>query len=462
MRAAQTRALFAGYNHSVDAKSGIDEDRLPEDAIGVIEYLPRALAIGLFSPFPSSWGERVSAPRLVGAIETSAWYLFFPGILLLLMRKPSYAMVFSLVFGGVIITLLGFEHPNVGTVYRQRFAYWMIALTIGAVGWARVLVPWLSTIGGRSRQIPAATQQRDSDLHHSLGGMDAVVAAGAYVMGVTLVCHLGFVARDLLLMRIFGVSIQLDAYYFAGMLLMFFVTSLAMPISDSLMRYFVEAHIEEGLEASSRLVRNSLWYAIIFLGSLAICLEVVAGPLMRLGLGAASSAEQADAAALFRCFLPILVLSAWTVIGNAALNALQRHQSAALAQMVVPAVTILFILSMPLNFGFYPAVLGMVLGTFLNAVVVGLHLRRLGIFLWPSFAPLRELPTKMVRSYRQLAIVSLAGAAVTPLGYTLAGWAGVGGISTWALTSKMIMLIGGLVNVGVGAIILPRISRLLR
>lgn len=462
--AAETRALFVAYNRSVSAGSGIDEDRLPGDALGVIAYLPRALAISLFSPFPSSWGERVSAPRLVGAIETSIWYLFFPGIFLLFIRRPSYNIVFAVLFGASILTLLGFVHPNVGTVYRQRFAYWMLALTIGAVGWASVLMPRLTGTTRHRQVAPSASLASAADTGDQKvgGGLDMVVAAGAIVMIITLICHLGFVARDLLLVREFGVSTRLDAYFFAAMLPMFFVTSFAMPMADALMRYFVELHIGEGLAPSNRLVRQILWHAAIWLAIVAVALGITARPLMRLGLENANTTELAEATALFRCFLPILVFSAWTVIGNAVLNALHHYRSAASAQMVVPVVAILSILTAPAEFGFYPAVFGMVFGTLLNAGLIFWRLSRLGILLWPSYTPMRELPPMMVRIYRQLALIGLVGAAATPLGYALAGQAGAGGISIWALTSKIIVLIGGLASVGVGSIILPRLSRLLR
>lgn len=458
-RMAQLRAHFVGYNRSVSAGSGIDEERLPGDVVEVIAYLPRALEIGLFAPFPAAWGDRVSATRLVGAIETAIWYLFFPGTLLLLWRRLSQPAGLALTFAAALLTLLAFVYPNVGNLYRQRFAFWMLVLTCGAVGWADFLFPRFSR--GEPRSEEASSSRPDFPAAPG-GGMDAVVAAGALVMGITLVCYLGFIARDLLLVRIFGVSARLDGYFFAAMLPTFFVTCFGMPMADAFMRSFVDAYLGQGVERAARLARVALWHGTLAMGALTLVLEAFAGPVMRLGLSEGSPAELAEATAIFRCLVPILALSAWTVLGNAVLNGLRRYRVAALAQLVVPTLTIAAIVSVPPEFGLYPAIFGMLFGTLINVAIVVAHLARIGIGFWPEPAPLATLPPGVVTSYRQLALAGLIGAAATPLGYALAGTAGAGAISTWALASKMVTLFAGLAGVGVASVILPRLVRMMR
>jgi len=65
------RVHFICYGRTVGATSGLDEDRVPSTTFGVLAYMPRALFIGLFAPFPGFWSQRVSIPRLAAAIETA-------------------------------------------------------------------------------------------------------------------------------------------------------------------------------------------------------------------------------------------------------------------------------------------------------------------------------------------------------------------------------------------------------
>ena len=459
--ASAIRAHFVGFNRSVNAGSGIDEDRLPEDVTSMIAYLPRALMIGLFSPFPDSWAERTSAPRLVGAMETAVWYLLFPGVVLLCCRRLSPPLLFGMSVVLVLLTIQGYVYPNVGNLYRQRYAFWMFVLAVGAVGWASVFAQRLrSNRGGSSSESSVASL--DALEKRPTEGMEVIVAAGALVIGITLVCYLGFLARDLLLVRMFGMNASLDGYFFAAMLPMFFVTCLTMPMSDALMRPFLDTYFSEGLDRATRLARTALSYGLIGTGVLSIVLSLFAEPVMRIGLKNADAAQLQDAVTMFRCCLPLLALSPWTVIGNAILNGLRLYRSAALAQLVVPATAILAIILSPSEYGAYSAIFGMVGGAVLNLFLVVWCLARLGVALWPKPLRMSTLPSAVVTGYRQLALAGLVGATAIPLGYAFAGTVGEGGISTWALASKMTTLFTGLASVGVASVILPRLARAMR
>jgi len=73
------RAHFISHGISVGAGSGIDLDQKPGSTTEVLAYLPRAMWIGLFAPFPFQWLEKMSAIRLVSSVETFIWFLFFQG-----------------------------------------------------------------------------------------------------------------------------------------------------------------------------------------------------------------------------------------------------------------------------------------------------------------------------------------------------------------------------------------------
>ena len=123
------------YGLRADAKSMIDENVQPESVGEVIRYLPRALQVALFVPFPSAWFDHTSVQRLVASAETAIGYLCFPGVLVLLCynRKPSVFLV--LYFACFFLTIYGFAESNLGTLYRHRYGYWFLVVALGILGW---------------------------------------------------------------------------------------------------------------------------------------------------------------------------------------------------------------------------------------------------------------------------------------------------------------------------------------
>ncbi|MGN6580399.1 MAG: murein biosynthesis integral membrane protein MurJ [Bordetella sp.] len=463
-RVSELRKHFAEYGESMSANSAIDSNRIPDSALGVLMYLPRALQIGLFAPFPVTWQQRVSAPRLVGALETSVWYLLFPGVLLLARRRPSRALLFGGCFSATLLVILSYINPNIGTLYRQRFGVWMLVLLAGAVGWISLLSPGLRRIAEtRSDLANASKAALGKTDEYPGGGIESMVAAGSLVLIITLVCFLGFTARDLLLTREFGATSMMDGYFFAAMLPTFLIACVSMPMADALMRTFVESKIGQGLKQAEDIVRAVLWYGCLGMLGLSLLLYVCAEPLVRMGMSGRSADAVHSAVTMFRCFLPLLFLSIWTVVGNAVLSGLQRFRTVALTQLVVPVLAVGAIVIWPSTYGPYPAIFGMVAGALLHSLLIVWRLSRLGFVLWPRPSAFRQLPASVMRSYRRLALAALVGSAAIPIGYVIAGLVpGDGGVSAWALASKLITLFSSLASAAVAFVVLPHFSRLVR
>ena len=136
------------------AGSNIDTEVQFHSAADVVRYIPRALAIGLFSPFPNLWGESGVSPgadhmRLLAGIETVFSYLVIPGVLLLFIRRGSRGMTTVLLIQAVVpLIVLALIVSNVGTLYRMRYGYWQILIGLGTIG----LGMWLLERNARCRR----------------------------------------------------------------------------------------------------------------------------------------------------------------------------------------------------------------------------------------------------------------------------------------------------------------------
>ena len=138
MIAAKTRVGMIQFNQKVGAGSLIDEDSAPKSALEIIKYLPRALLIGLFSPFPDTWLKKPSAARLIAVTETVLWYIVAPGLLFALYYRRSPALAVLMIFAGFFLTVFSFVTPNVGTLYRYRYAYEFLLIVVALGGWIQL------------------------------------------------------------------------------------------------------------------------------------------------------------------------------------------------------------------------------------------------------------------------------------------------------------------------------------
>ncbi len=285
---------------------------------------------------------------------------------------------------------------------------------------------------------------------------DRMVGSGAVVMLITLSCYLGFFARDLLLTGQLGLGSELDAFFSAAMIPMFFVSCLAMPLGDAMVLPFVAARNSASHERE-RLLQGTLGLALLLLFS-AMCSVLVSAPwLVTLVLHTASEESLAIAASILRWFAPIIALSAWTVIGNAALNSLGKPQVTAMGQLVVPAVTLLALVLAPSDHIIAASIAGMLVGTLINAGILLWRLRAEGLILLPTstcFAATVEVR----RLYWPLVAAAILPAALVPMNYAFASVVTAGTVAAWAFASKIVILFSGLASVGATAVVLPQMA----
>jgi len=106
----------------------------------IINYLPRAMQLGFFSPFPNSWmdtGRQTGRiGRMIAGCETLLWYVLLIASIYCWWRdrRVLLALSASLLLSFVVITLLGLVVPNMGTLYRMRIGYLIPFYITGAYG----------------------------------------------------------------------------------------------------------------------------------------------------------------------------------------------------------------------------------------------------------------------------------------------------------------------------------------
>jgi hypothetical protein len=107
-------------------------------------YLPRAVAVGFLAPMPRMWlasGAQVGAAgRVLGGTEMMLTYLLelaaLGGGWAQRGRLTAWLLALSCAAG---TTALGLAVPNIGTLYRLRYAFWMLLVVLAAGGALRFI-----------------------------------------------------------------------------------------------------------------------------------------------------------------------------------------------------------------------------------------------------------------------------------------------------------------------------------
>jgi hypothetical protein len=119
-------------NQYGETASGIDTDISFHSAKDFLIYLPRALQISFFAPFPSSWfkdgGSSASRIfRVAAGFEMMFFYLLIiPLIYSFWIWRKRIDYYIIVIFCSMMILPLVYTVPNLGTMYRYRFIYIMI------------------------------------------------------------------------------------------------------------------------------------------------------------------------------------------------------------------------------------------------------------------------------------------------------------------------------------------------
>lgn len=125
-----------------DAGSNVDTDVRYETASDIVLYLPRAVSLALFAPFPTMWHSTGKSPggtlmRTISGFEMMISYLLVPGVALLIFlshaQRPAAAVATCMAL--MMITFLALVVCNVGTLYRMRYGSWQILNGLGVIGW---------------------------------------------------------------------------------------------------------------------------------------------------------------------------------------------------------------------------------------------------------------------------------------------------------------------------------------
>ena len=459
--AAKTRAGLIDYGKGLKAKSMIDEEIKPHNVLEVATYMPRALQVALFAPFPATWLADVSMPKLVVMGEMLIYYLCLPGIIILLFynRKPTVWML--LYFAVFFLLIYGFTKANIGTIYRYRYAYQFVLIMLGVLGWCT----WLDKKGRLNfwpKQVHQptntvfSTQKKTPELRRK-----QMMGSGIIVMGLTLLTFVGFFIRDIMMAKSFGLGISLDSFFIALLIPMFLVTILSMPLGNAFVPFYLDIRERLTSQYSRELVSGISFWTTISLFIFCLILYPISPILLPHLTIKELSMDMQQLIPLMHIALLLLLFSGMVILGNSVLNARGRSVLTSTVQLVVPITVILALFFFGNRYGIMVAMYGMVVGQLLNLFILQYYLGYYDVTLWPKLNLHAQAEfTQLFRQYIPLVLSAFFIAAALPVATLLAMSLPEGGVSAFNLGNKVVLFCTGLFSAAVSTVILPYFSGL--
>jgi hypothetical protein len=128
----------AGFRFYSARASDIDPEVQFTNVSDIVKFIPRALEIGFFAPFPRMWIEAGSfghATRILSGLETLLMYFLYvlAGACVWRERQnPKMWLLFLVATVGMLA--LGLVVVNAGALFRLRYAFWILMIILSSHG----------------------------------------------------------------------------------------------------------------------------------------------------------------------------------------------------------------------------------------------------------------------------------------------------------------------------------------
>jgi 4-amino-4-deoxy-L-arabinose transferase-like glycosyltransferase len=128
----------AGFRFYSAHASDIDPEVQFTNVSDIVRFIPRALVIGFFAPFPKMWIEAGSfghATRILSGLETLAMYfLYVPAVFCVWRERRNRKMWLLFLVATIGMLALGLVIVNAGALFRLRYAFWFLMIILSSHG----------------------------------------------------------------------------------------------------------------------------------------------------------------------------------------------------------------------------------------------------------------------------------------------------------------------------------------
>lgn len=292
------------------------------------------------------------------------------------------------------------------------------------------------------------------------GSIDKRILGAAIVVGLgTILVKLVAVVKELVVAYQFGTATELDAFLIALTIPSFLITIVAGSFNSALIPTYIKVREQEGINAAQKLFAGATIWSIGLL-VIATFLMLASIPLYLPLLTKGFSPEKlALTHQLLWAIAPLLLLTGIGTIWAAVLNAGERFALVALAPMITPAITILFLSSLK-SWGVFNLVAGMVGGQLIEMAIIGFVLQRQGFSLRLRWYGFNHHLSEVVHQYAPAIVGTFLMCSTTLVDRSMAAMLPSGSIAALNYGERIVTLPIIIASTALSTAVMPYFSKM--
>jgi len=306
---------------------------------------------------------------------------------------------------------------------------------------------WLRLVAGWNRWTGAS-------INRSIFGAVLIVAT------FTVIAKLVSVGKELAVAKSFGTSDALDAFLIALLLPSFIISVVAGSFNAALIPTFIKVRDQQGHDAAQRLLSNVMFWTLAMLGAAVLVLFASSRWLLPLVASGFSAEKLRLTRWLFYLLLPVLVLTGFSTIWSAILNAGHTFALPALIPVITPLVIIAFILTAAKAWGIYAVAGATLCGAVLEMGFLGWKLKQRGYRLWPRRHPGDPAAREVIGQYLPMVAGALLMSSTAVVDQSMAASLGRGSVAALIYGNRIVALFLSVGSMAVSTAVLPYFSRM--
>ncbi len=289
--------------------------------------------------------------------------------------------------------------------------------------------------------------------------MNRQIMKAAIIIGLsTGLVKFGSVGKELVVAWRFGTGDELDAFLIALVIPSFVVNVVAGSFNSALIPSYIKVREQQGRIAAQNLLSNAIARALILL-SLTIVLMVVTAPWYLPYLASGFTADKLNLTIkLLWAIAPLVLLSGIISIWGAALNAGERFALAALSPVVTPLATVILLL-FAVNWGVFALAGGLIIGSLLEIIILGIGLRKQKISLLPRWGKFDSNLREVTQQYVPVAAGAFLMCSANLVDQSMAAMLSSGSVSALGYANRVIALPLTLTTLALGTAVIPYFSK---
>jgi putative peptidoglycan lipid II flippase len=292
------------------------------------------------------------------------------------------------------------------------------------------------------------------------GSTNRQIFGAAVTVGIgTGFVKVASVGKELVVAWKFGTADDLDAFLIALVVPFLITTVIAGSFNAALIPTYIRVREQEGIKAAQKLFSGAIAWSLGLLGITTV-LMLATAPLYLPKMAAGFSAEKLDLTYKLLCAIaPIILLSGTITIWGAVLNAGEKFALVAVAPIMTPTITMLFIFGIN-SWGVFSLASGLVCGQLLEMIVVGIALRRQGISLLPKWYGFDTHLSEVAGQYAPMIAAAFLMSSTNLVDQSMAAMLPSGSVASLNYGNRIIALPITIANTALSTAVIPYFSKM--